>query len=62
MKLLMLLLAGIFEIAWAVAMKYSNGLNVFIPSIITIVTYFITSCNSKQKVRILDGSGSFLLI
>ena len=42
MKWLMLLIAGIFEIAWAVAMKYSNGFSVLIPSIITAVTYILS--------------------
>ena len=37
MKWLMLLLAGIFEIIWAIAMKYSNGFSVLIPSIITAI-------------------------
>ena len=43
MKWLMLLLAGIFEIVWAVAMKYSNGFTVLIPSIITAVTYILSA-------------------
>jgi len=43
MKWLMLLLAGIFEIVWAVAMKYSNGFSVIIPSIITAVTYILSA-------------------
>ena len=42
MKWLMLLLAGIFEIVWAVAMKYSKGFSVLIPSIITAVTYILS--------------------
>lgn len=43
MKWIMLLLAGIFEVAWAVAMKYSNGFNILIPSIITAVTYILSA-------------------
>ena len=43
MKWLMLLLAGIFEIVWAVAMKYSNGFSVLLPSIITAVTYILSA-------------------
>ena len=39
----MLLLAGIFEIVWAVAMKYSNGFTVLLPSIITAVTYILSA-------------------
>jgi len=43
MKWLLLLLAGIFEIAWAIAMKYSNGFSVLIPSIITAITYILSA-------------------
>ena len=43
MKWLMLLLAGIFEIVWAVAMKYSNGFSVLLPSIITAVAYILSA-------------------
>ena len=43
MKWLLLLLAGIFEIAWAIAMKYSNGFSVLIPSIITAVAYILSA-------------------
>ena len=43
MKWLMLLIAGIFEIAWAVAMKYSNGFSLLVPSIITAVTYILSA-------------------
>ena len=39
----MLLLAGIFEIIWAIAMKYSNGFSVLIPSIITAITYILSA-------------------
>ena len=43
MKWLMLLLAGIFEIIWAIAMKYSNGFSILIPSIITAVAYILSA-------------------
>ncbi len=43
MNWLMLLLAGIFEIVWAIAMKYSNGFSVLIPSIITVITYILSA-------------------
>ncbi len=33
-----LLIAGIFEIIWATALKYSRGFSVLTPSILTIVT------------------------
>lgn len=43
MKWLLLLLAGIFEIAWAVAMKYSNGFTIALPSAITAITYILSA-------------------
>jgi quaternary ammonium compound-resistance protein SugE len=43
MKWIMLLLAGIFEIVWAIAMKYSNGFSILIPSVITIITYILSA-------------------
>ena len=43
MKWLMLLLAGICEIIWAIAMKYSNGFTVLIPSIVTAITYILSA-------------------
>ena len=43
MRWLMLLLAGIFEIAWAISMKYSNGFSVLLPSIITVFTYILSA-------------------
>jgi quaternary ammonium compound-resistance protein SugE len=39
----MLLFAGIFEIVWAVAMKYSNGFSILIPSVITAVAYILSA-------------------
>ncbi|MBQ2644588.1 multidrug efflux SMR transporter [bacterium] len=43
MKWLMLLFAGIFEVVWAIAMKYSNGFSILIPSIITSVAYILSA-------------------
>ena len=43
MQWIMLLLAGIFEIVWAIAMKYSNGFSILIPSVITIITYILSA-------------------
>lgn len=37
MKWLMLLIAGLFEMGWAVGLKYSEGFTKLIPSIFTIV-------------------------
>ncbi len=39
---IILLIAGIFEVAWAVSMKASNGFTNTVPSIITGVAAFIS--------------------
>lgn len=43
MKWLMLLFAGIFEIIWAISMKYSNGFTILLPSVITAITYILSA-------------------
>ena len=43
MKWIILLIAGILEITWAVAMKMSNGFTVLVPSIITVVGYIASA-------------------
>ncbi len=43
MKWIYLLIAGILEITWAVAMKMSNGFTVLIPSIVTGVGYIASA-------------------
>ena len=43
MKWIILLIAGVLEITWAVAMKMSNGFTVLIPSIITGVGYIASA-------------------
>ncbi len=43
MEWVVLFLAGIFEVTWAVAMKYANGFTVPIPSVITVVGYIASA-------------------
>ena len=43
MQWIMLILAGIFEVTWACAMKFSNGFTVLVPSIITAVGYIASA-------------------
>nr|WP_081794687.1 SMR family transporter [[Eubacterium] cellulosolvens] len=40
---IMLILAGVFEVTWACAMKYSNGFTVLLPSVITVVGYIASA-------------------
>ena len=43
MHWILLLLAGVFEVTWAIAMKYSDGFSVLIPSIVTVVGYILSA-------------------
>ena len=43
MQWIMLLLAGLFEVTWACAMKFSNGFSVLVPSIVTVVGYIASA-------------------
>ncbi|MBR3645303.1 MAG: multidrug efflux SMR transporter [Lachnospiraceae bacterium] len=43
MQWILLILAGAFEITWACAMKYSNGFEVLLPSIVTVVGYIASA-------------------
>jgi len=43
MHWIFLILAGILEVTWAVAMKYSNGFTVILPSVITAVGYIASA-------------------
>ena len=43
MQWILLGLAGIFEVTWAIAMKYSNGFTVLLPSVITVIGYIASA-------------------
>ena len=61
MKWLMLLLAGIFEIIWAIAMKYSNGFTVPIPSIVTAITYVLSAVFLALALRYLPLGMAYVM-
>ena len=61
MKWLMLLLAGIFEIVWAVAMKYSNGFSAIIPSIVTVVAYILSAIFLALALKNLPLSVAYIM-
>jgi len=42
MAWLILLIAGLLEVVWAVGLKYSEGLTRFWPSVITVVTLLLS--------------------
>lgn len=43
MQWIFLLLAGVLEVTWACAMKYSNGFTVLIPSVVTVIGYILSA-------------------
>lgn len=43
MQWIMLILAGVFEVTWACAMKYSNGFTVLVPTVITVAGYLASA-------------------
>ena len=61
MKWLILLLAGIFEIVWAIAMKYSNGFTVLIPSIVTAITYILSAVFLALALRHLPLGMAYVM-
>ena len=51
MQWIILLLAGLFEVGWAIAMKYSNGFTVLFPSVITAVGYIASAIFLSLALR-----------
>ena len=43
MQWILLILAGMFEVTWAIAMKYSDGFTVVWPTVITAVGYIASA-------------------
>ncbi|MBO6264943.1 MAG: multidrug efflux SMR transporter [Acidaminococcaceae bacterium] len=43
MKWILLVLAGLLEITWACAMKYSQGFTQLVPSVVTAVSYMASA-------------------
>ena len=62
MKWLILLLAGIFEITWAISMKYSNGFSALTPSIITVVTYILSAVFLAYALKYLPLGVAYALL
>ena len=56
-----LLLAALFEVTWAVAMKYSNGFTVLWPSLITAVTYILSAVFLSFSLKNLNLGMAYAL-
>lgn len=53
MQWIFLLLAGILEVTWAVAMKYSNGFTNLFPSVITVIGYISSAVFLSMALKYL---------
>ena len=51
MNWLLLVVAGIFEICWAVGMKYSHGFTRLLPALFTVVTMLLSFGGLMLAVR-----------
>ena len=61
MKWLYLLLAGVLEITWAVAMKKTEGFTILIPSIITVVGYIASAVFLSLALKQLPLGTSYAI-
>ncbi len=59
MAWLVLIIAGLFEIAWAVALKYSEGLTKLWPSVIFGITALLSFACLAYALRSLPVSTSY---
>ncbi len=61
MNWILLIIAGGFEVFWAISMKYSNGFTNLIPSILTIVGYIASLVFLTLAVKNLPISTSYAI-
>ncbi len=56
-----LIVAGLFEIVWAVSMKYSQGLTKLWPSVITVAAGIVSIILLTQAVKTLPIGSSYAI-
>ena len=61
MKWIMLLTAGILEVTWACAMKYSNGFTQLLPSVITAVGYIASAVFLSLAMKELSLGSAYAM-
>ncbi|MDD4331076.1 MAG: multidrug efflux SMR transporter [Methanosarcinaceae archaeon] len=58
MEWLYLLIAGIFETGWAIAMKYSEGFTKFYPTLFTAISLFLSMYLLEKALKVIPvGTG-----
>ena len=51
MSWILLIIAGVLEIFWAIEMKYSNGFTVIMPTVLTIIGYIASAVFLSLAIR-----------
>ncbi len=59
MNWVILVIAGLFEMAWAIGMKYSNGFTKLYPSIFVVVTMVISVYLLSLSLRTLPVGSAY---
>jgi len=58
MSWIFLFIAGLFEIGWAIGLKYTNGFTKLLPSVITIITMILSFYFLSTSVKTIPiGTG-----
>ncbi len=53
MEWIILIIAGLFETAWAIGLKYSDGLTRFYPVVFTVITLILSMYLLEKALRTL---------
>ena len=61
MQWIILLLAGLFEVSWAITMKYSDGFTVLLPSVITVVGYIASAVFLSMALKHLPLGTAYVV-
>jgi quaternary ammonium compound-resistance protein SugE len=61
MPWIVLVIAGLFEVVWASAMKQSHGFTRFWPSVITIVAMFVSFGLLSWSMRVLPLGTAYMV-
>ncbi len=61
MRWVLLLLAGLLEIFWAVMMKYSHGFTVLVPTVLTMIGYIASAIVLSLAIKRLPLSTAYAI-
>lgn len=61
MQWIYLFIAGLFEVVWAVTMKYSNGFSVLMPSIITLIGMILSVLFLSLAMKTLPLGTAYII-